>query len=88
MGYTKYVPEGDIIYMRLNSGKVAKTLCRQPDIHVDLDAEGNVLAVEVVGAHSTPFDAVNRVFEEFFLGVVPHPPVAPNAPDPMREPVG
>ncbi len=47
----KHDPEADAVYITLTDGQVAETRTLRdsgPLINVDLDAEGNVLGVEVV----------------------------------------
>lgn len=67
--YAKWVPESDIIYLRLRPGKVAKTLERKPEILVDVDENGDVLGVEIVCASATPVVNLFQVFTEFNIQV-------------------
>ena len=52
-------------FARFSANPVARTVFRQPDILVDLDAAGNPISLEVVGPEKTPFSAVLAVLEEF-----------------------
>ncbi|HEY3998511.1 MAG TPA: DUF2283 domain-containing protein [Candidatus Xenobia bacterium] len=70
MWKTEHIQEGDIYFIQVREGEVAKTLERKPDILVDLDAQGKVLAIEVVGSSTTPVGALMSVLNEF--GLVEH----------------
>ena len=65
----QYIDEGDILYYRINDKKIARTIERFDHIHVDLDAEGRAVAVEIVWASQVPAKAVAEVFREFGLVV-------------------
>jgi len=63
--HTKWLPDSDILYLRLLPGAVAKTLERKPEILVDVDEHGSAVGIEVVGASSTPVTDLFQVFMEF-----------------------
>lgn len=67
----RVIEEGNIVMFILREGKVARTVEREPDILVDLDAEGKPLLIEFVGARECPVWVAARVFEEFGLTVAP-----------------
>jgi uncharacterized protein YuzE len=49
---TKYDMVADALYMRFNTGKVAKTLRLENHLIVDLDSKSNVLGIELLNAKS------------------------------------
>lgn len=57
--------EDDILFVRFSREPVKRTVMRAPDILVDLDANGNVISLEVVGVRGTTFEAVLAVMKEF-----------------------
>ncbi len=71
MNEIRVIEEGNIVMFVLREGKVARTVEREPDIHVDLDADGRPLSIEFIGARECPIWAAARVFEEFGLTVAP-----------------
>jgi len=61
--------EDGFVYIRVQKGKVARTVEPLPEIHVDLDAGGQVLGIEVCGTASA--DELLAVFQQFGLEMVP-----------------
>ncbi|MHB2029904.1 MAG: DUF2283 domain-containing protein [Acidimicrobiales bacterium] len=70
-----YVP-GDIVYYELREADVVNTLEPSPQIHVDVDAEGRAINIEIVGASAMPFKRVADVFDQFGIEVAYRPKVA------------
>ncbi|HEY4003386.1 MAG TPA: DUF2283 domain-containing protein [Candidatus Xenobia bacterium] len=52
----EYIPQDDILLIRLQEGKVARTLRRRPCILVDVDVNGKPISIEVVGFKSLSVD--------------------------------
>lgn len=61
------VEEGNILLLTFREGKVASTKEPHPEIFVDLDADGNVLEIEVIGASGVSAEDLLKVFERFGL---------------------
>lgn len=49
---TKYDKSADAVYIKLKSGKVAKTLRLENQLIVDLDKKSNILGLEILNASS------------------------------------
>jgi len=63
-----HIEESDgIIYIRIQGGKVGRTVQREPDINVDLDSEGGVLGIEIIDAVETTAAQLLAVLREFHL---------------------
>lgn len=60
-----YIEEDDIYYVELREGKRHRAERRQPCIVVDLDADGNPLSVEIVGASMTTSSQLLAALNEF-----------------------
>lgn len=45
----KFSPEDDAAYIRMNYGKVARTDVVKDGLHIDYDADGDVVGIELVG---------------------------------------
>ena len=47
---TRYDPDADALYLRLAEGQIAESDEVRPGIVLDLDAEGRVIAIEILDA--------------------------------------
>lgn len=63
----KITQEEDILFIRFREGAVASLEEPLEDIHVELDAAGNVLTIEVLGADRTTAAELIAVFQRYGL---------------------
>ncbi len=63
----KITREEDILFIRFRDGEVAELEEPLDDIHVELDHDGNVLTIEVIGADKTSAAELISVFQKYGL---------------------
>ena len=56
--------DDDIMMIYINEGQVARTKQRPPSINIDLDAEGRVLEIEILGVSETKPSELMAVITE------------------------
>ena len=57
--------DDDVMMIYINAGQVARTKQRPPSINIDLDAEGRVLEIEILGVSETKPSELMAVINEF-----------------------